>query len=239
MERQPPTSFPVAFHSLSFRAGALTLTLKKMEARLTFHATQRLAERTTLSEDDLFGLIHNRRCVIVGIEPYTNRLHKLFYSVTDKSHFVAIQDMANGEVITILPLDYHENLAWKISEKKLRQAVFHVSPALHSALYPAAKIPSVPSIKCNIMLVIHSPGLQAIRENFGSHRFAARPADADEALGDPDFVEKLTNRFRERQIPIVEVEEILLDSKKSDYFLTIPWDTLTEFEDDFKTVDPD
>jgi hypothetical protein len=54
-------------------------------------------------------------------------------------------------------------------------------------------------------------------------------------LGDPDFVEKLMNRFSERQIQIAEVEEILLDNKKSDYFLTIPWDTLTEFEDDIET----
>ena len=179
-------------------------------------------ERTTLYEDELFGLIDNRRCVIVGIEPYTNRLHKLIYSVSDKAHFVAIQDMATGEVITILPIDYHENLAWKISQKKLKQAVFRVSPSLHAVLYPAEETALAPGIKCNISLIFHSPGLRPIRKNFGSHRFSERPANADDALGDPEFVEKLIQRFRERQVEISAVEEIFLADQKHDYLLTIP-----------------
>lgn len=210
-----------------------------MEPRLTYHAAQRLDERTTLFEDELLRLIHNGRCVIVGIEPYTNRLHKLIYSEPDKTHFVAIQDMATGEVITILPIDYHENLAWKISAKKLKQAVFRVSPTLYSALYPAEEAALAPGIKCNITLVFHSPGLRAIRKNFGSHRFSERPTNADDALGDPDFVEKLIHRFRERQVPISTVEEILLADQKHDYLLTIPWDTLANFQDDIESSEQD
>lgn len=205
-----------------------------MEARLTKHATQRLAERTTLTHDELFGLIHNQLCVIVGIEPFSNRLHKLIYSESDKAHFVAIQDMATGEVITILPLDYHENLAWKISKEKLQLAVFKVSPELHSSLYPEEEAASDPSIKCSIQLFLNSPGLQAIRKSFGNHRFSNCPSSADDALSDPEFVDKLMQRFRERQIPIRAVEHILLADSKHDYLLTIPWDTLESFEDDIE-----
>lgn len=205
-----------------------------MEARLTKHATQRLAERTTLAHDELFGLIHNQLCVIVGIEPFTNRLHKLIYSESDKTHFVAIQDMATGEVITILPLDYHENLAWKISEEKLQLAVFKVSPELHSSLYPEEDAANDPSIKCSIQLFLNSPGLQSIRKSFGSHRFSKRPSSADDALSDPEFVDKLMKRFRERQIPIRAVEHILLADSKHDYILIIPWVTLESFEDDIE-----
>jgi len=205
-----------------------------LEARLTKHATQRLAERTTLTHDELFGLIHNQLCVIVGIEPFTNRLHKLIYSESDKTHFVAIQDMATGEVITILPLNYHENLAWKISEEKLQLAVFKVSPELHSSLYPEEEAAKDPSIKCSITLFLNSPGLQAIRKNFGSHRFSKRPSCADDALSDPEFVDKLMQRFREGQIPIRAVEHILLADSKHDYILIIPWVTLESFEDDIE-----
>ena len=146
-------------------------------------------------------------------------------------HFVAIQDVATGEVITILPIDYHENLAWQISEKKLRQAVFRLSPTMHSALYPAKKTAPAPGIKFYISLVLYSPGLRVTRKNFGSHRFSERPAKADDALGDPEFVEKLIQRFRERQVPILTVEEILLADQKHDYLLTIPWNTLANFQD--------
>ena len=205
-----------------------------MEARLTNHATQRLAERTTLTHDELFGLIHNQLCVIVGIEPFTNRLHKLIYSEPDKTHFVAIQDMATGEVITILPLDYHENLAWKISEEKLQLAVFKVSTKLHSSLYSKEEATLDPSIKCSITLFLNSPGLIAIRKSFGYHRFSKRPSNADDALSDPEFVDKLMHKFRERQIPIRAVEHILLADSKHDYLLTIPWGTLESFEDDIE-----
>ncbi len=207
-----------------------------MEARLTKHATQRLAERTTLTHDKLFGLIHNQLCVIVGIEPFSNRLHKLIYSESDKTHFVVIQDMANGEVITILPLDYHENLAWKISEKKLQLAVFKVSPELHSSLYPEEEAANDPSIRCSFQLTLflNSPGLQSIRKSFGSHQFSKRPTSADDALSDPEFVDKLMQRFSERQIPIRAVEHILLADSKHDYILIIPWVTLESFEDDIE-----
>ena len=29
--------------------------------------------------------------------------------------FVLVQDEKNGEVITVLPIDYHERVAWKVS----------------------------------------------------------------------------------------------------------------------------
>jgi len=210
-----------------------------MELRLTYHAAQRLNERTTLSEDQLFGLIHNRRCVIVGIEPFTNRLHKLIYSEPDKTHFVAIQDIATAEVITILPIDYHENLAWKISEKKLKEAVWRVSPTLHTALYPVDTIAPAPGIKCSIILVFNFPGARVIRKTFGSHRFSERPTRADDALSDPEFVEKLIQRFRQCHVPISAVEGILLANDKHDYFLTIPWVTLANFQDDIESGEQD
>lgn len=144
--------------------------------------------------------------------------------------------MATGEVITILPLDYHENLAWKISEKKLRLAVFKVSPELHSSLYLEEEAANDPSIRCSFQLTLflNSPGLQSIRKSFGSHRFSKRPSNADDALSDPEFVDKLMQRFRERQIPIRAVEHILLADSKHDYILIIPWVTLESFEDDIE-----
>ena len=55
----------------------------------------------------------------VGVEAVFDRKHWLLYSDLDDCFFVAVQDRYTGLVITILPLDYHENLAWKIDSNSL------------------------------------------------------------------------------------------------------------------------
>lgn len=51
----------------------------------------------------------------MGSKPGFNRDHLLFYSAPDDDFFVAIQDRLTGTVVTVLPLDYHSNLAWDVS----------------------------------------------------------------------------------------------------------------------------
>lgn len=43
-----------------------------------------------------------------------NKNHILFYSASDDDFYVAIQDGLTGTVVTVLPLEYHANLARKI-----------------------------------------------------------------------------------------------------------------------------
>ena len=203
-----------------------------MKSRLTHHAKLRLAERTTMTEDAFFQLIDSLRYVVVGIEPYTNTLHKLIYSEQDRDHFVTIQNMATGEVITILPLHYHKNLEWKITEKKLRQAVFRAAPRIHDSLYYQNDKLEKEGVKCSVALVLATLGLKSKKRTFGSYRFAELPETAEDALCDPGFVEKITTRLRDLNVSIDEVEEILLSDTEGNLVLKLPWESLDCFDYD-------
>ena len=86
------------------------------------HAMERIQLRSKLHLADIARILDAGKFVDTGCEPGFNRHHLLFYSRKDDQFFVAIQDRFIGKVITLLPLDYHQNLAWKISEAQRVEA---------------------------------------------------------------------------------------------------------------------
>ncbi len=88
----------------------------------TYHAKLRVAQRTSLSTQEVLSLIERGLCVRTGIAPASNREHLAFYSKPDDAVFVAIHDRLFGRLITVLPLDYHRNLAWDVSDADRRLA---------------------------------------------------------------------------------------------------------------------
>ena len=93
-----------------------------MKTNYTYHAFKRVQDRISISPGDLAELLDANLVLNIGEEKRTNREHRLFYSEKDKQCFVAIQDMRVGLVITILPIDYHENIAWAVSIQSQREA---------------------------------------------------------------------------------------------------------------------
>ena len=91
-------------------------------ANFSRHAFKRIAQRTSLSCDDIAAILDRGLVVNTGQRPGFNRVHLVFYSHLDNDYFVAIQDVVTGTVITILPLDYHETLAWGISAADCERA---------------------------------------------------------------------------------------------------------------------
>jgi len=89
---------------------------------LSHHAFKRVGQRMKLSWNEVATILNQGLFVDTGHKPGFMRHHLLFYSSVDKTCFVAIQDMHSGTVITILPLDYHKNLAWEISDDLCEQA---------------------------------------------------------------------------------------------------------------------
>ena len=86
-----------------------------MNIQLTDHAEKRLIERTGISISTFKGMYKEGRYLSTGKEEKSRRIHDLFFCIDDKTFFVSIRDEKNNEIVTILPLDYHENLAWEIS----------------------------------------------------------------------------------------------------------------------------
>ena len=91
-------------------------------ANFSRHAFKRVAQRTSLSCDEIAAILDRGLVVNTGQRPGFNRVHLVFYSYLDNDYFVAIQDVVTGTVITILPLDYHETLAWGISAADCERA---------------------------------------------------------------------------------------------------------------------
>jgi hypothetical protein len=83
-------------------------------AHFSRHAFERINQRTTLSCEEIAEILDRGLFVNAGRKPGFNRAHLVFYSYRDECCFVAIQDSLSGTVVTILPLDYHKNLAWEI-----------------------------------------------------------------------------------------------------------------------------
>ena len=91
-------------------------------AHFSKHALKRISQRTALNFFSIADILDCGLAVDVGKELVFDKRHWLFYSDVDSCCFVAVQDALSGLVITVLPLDYHENLAWKISDEAIVEA---------------------------------------------------------------------------------------------------------------------
>lgn len=91
-----------------------------LQTRFTEHAFERVEERLHLTHDDVARVLNEGKYVPLGKDGSSNRLHKLFYSEPDSFWFVAVQDEKTDEIVTILPVDYHNR--WRVSGDALRSA---------------------------------------------------------------------------------------------------------------------
>lgn len=89
---------------------------------LTRHAKQRIEERTTLNKEELTIILKRKLYVNLGTKPGLHKTHLLVYSVKDDGYFVLVQDINNGDVITIWTEEYHNNLAMKITDEHKQKA---------------------------------------------------------------------------------------------------------------------
>lgn len=95
---------------------------KNMETNYSFHAFERVRERISITHKELADILDADLALNIGQENKSNKVHKLFYSERDKICFVAIQDIKTGTVVTVIPIDYHENISWVVSIESQNQA---------------------------------------------------------------------------------------------------------------------
>lgn len=78
--------------------------MRTLMTTLTYHARERLRERTRLSEDELLKIFREGRTVAFGLNPGGRMQLRLLYSVPDDDFFVMPLDIARDRVCTVLPL---------------------------------------------------------------------------------------------------------------------------------------
>ena len=93
----------------------------KKGTKLTEHASVRLSERTSLSPQELCAILDSDAFVFLGkaVGEGNTKISKLFFSKSDDKFFVAIQDLENGDVITVLTIKYWQNLNEKYFKMNL------------------------------------------------------------------------------------------------------------------------
>lgn len=94
----------------------------KSKTIMSRHAMKRNNQRTSMHEMEVAKLLGSGKVVNLGRKPGSMKEHLLFYSKEDDTCFVAIQDKTDGKIVTILPLDYHERLAWRITQEQQEAA---------------------------------------------------------------------------------------------------------------------
>src|SRR3546814_11421731 len=86
--------------------------MARSKIQMTRHALMRLEERTRLSVEILEAIFDGGFVVKVGTcrQPGRHNLvHRMFFSPIDHSFFVAIQNILDGAVLTVLTFEQYRN----------------------------------------------------------------------------------------------------------------------------------
>lgn len=94
----------------------------KASTRYTKHGLSRVSERLSISPAYAASILDADLAVTLGVQPFSNKLARLFFSLLDDRFYVAIQDFATGHVITVLTLSYYENLHGRVIVGDLKKA---------------------------------------------------------------------------------------------------------------------
>ena len=105
---------------MTTRVGKMVPGTISSRTRFTEHALERAEERLHLTCEEIALLLDEGKYVPLGKDGSSDRLHKLFYSEPDSFWFVAVQDERTAEVITVLPVEYHNR--WRIAGDALKSA---------------------------------------------------------------------------------------------------------------------
>jgi hypothetical protein len=110
----------------------------RMNISFTNHAFKRVKQRLSLLPDAVIELLNRKLWIDVGTEEGTKRIHCLFFSPYDSACFVSILDVETEQVITILPIKYHDNLAWHVPFEKINKAtkMYRGIRAMLCEMYP-------------------------------------------------------------------------------------------------------
>jgi len=159
---------------------------------------------------ELLNLLDQNKCVCVGIEPDTHRMHRVLFSIDDDTHFVAIQDGKDGEVITVLPLDYHENLAWKIGKKALNRALWILDRKLHKTKVLGQ--PSITTPKYNVLCFYYKTDGTRHKKTMGIWRPTDGAVEDSSVTPDDVLARLLVEKLSKLAVPFDDIDAILLEN---------------------------
>lgn len=195
----------------------------KTKHTLTQHAIERIAERSITSPDTTLDMIDNRFYVPIGCDTGSNKSHELLYIPDDNTWFIAVRDTKTFEIITFLPVDYHENLAWKISFDALECARRLSCGDSDSNNNVPHHLKKPTTYKINVVFY-PSPDNHK-RRNIGSWLISAGESVSD-LMEDDEFIKAVLDRMKEKDIALHEFHGLGIKKSKKDIYIYLPTDVL-------------
>jgi len=180
-----------------------------MKTSYTRHAWTRVLGRLSLSPAEVADLLDWNLCVDIGVEGGSRRVHRLFFSVPDNMCFVAVQDEGYGAVITVLPIDFHENIAWQVglSAQEAARALAEGQVRPHVAVFETPKTPADTGPQVfKIGAYLRTPTGSVKGVNLGSWPCRRYDNRVENLLEDDEFFKALSEKLTAKGAHLDEVE---------------------------------
>lgn len=112
------------------------MCMRFSRASLSNHANERLVERFRISSEQFIELLNAGHGKKIGATGQTHLIHRLIWSQIDEQLLVAIQDVIDGTVLTVLTLEmYRTNYDKNITEKRVQKVV---NMMVHAGFAPSS-----------------------------------------------------------------------------------------------------
>lgn len=125
-------------------------------AAFSDHAMERVASRTRMTPHEVAQRLWCGAHVNMGAKPGIPKEYLLIYSPLDDAFFVAVRCTVAGTVVTFWPLEYHENLAWKVADDLKEKARRAAERYCETAKQGAADLEGG-SGSSTIYVMVHTP----------------------------------------------------------------------------------
>lgn len=199
------------------------------------HAFQRVTERLTLRYGDVAQLLDDGLTLRVGEEEETGREHLLFYSIPDSHCFVAIRDAVTKTLVTVLPIEFYENLrgpvSWGLRKRACKIVQRSPNPQVSSGGYrarsnelkktaPRRRRPAPYRVMAYIC---------AVNSRMKVVPLGAWPAtSAGDALADRRFANAIRKRLEEKHA-LEDAHTIVLQRAKDEPAMSFDVDAIIDF----------
>jgi hypothetical protein len=195
----------------------------KTKHTLTQHAIERIAERSVASLNSILDMIDGGFYVPIGCDQGSNRSHELLYIDADHTWFIVVRDRKTLEIITFLPVDYHENLAWKISFDALETARSIICGEKQGNEKGEDHLQEPTTYKLSV--VFYPEPEKHVRRHLGSWMISAGESVSD-LMDNDEFIKAILDRMKEKGIALHEFYCLGIKKRKNDPYIYLPTDVL-------------
>lgn len=111
-------------------------------ASLTNHALSRLGERSSLSQEEITGILDAGGGIPISLQKGGRHAHRLIYSPRDEDWFMVVQDGGDGGVLTVMPLAFLEGRTTVTAAQKrqARRKAIDAQDAMKAAAAPVLTV---------------------------------------------------------------------------------------------------